>query len=110
MIKKLIIHFKKKGFIVEKGYKSTSILVYDKIESLPINKGGKIGIICGGTSDIGIAEEARIASLSMGCSSYLGYDVGIAEFIVCFYHLKKWYLIKWMSWWLWQGWKVHYLQ
>ena len=67
VIKKLIIHFKKKGYIVEKGYKSTSILIYDKKESLPVNKGGKIGIICGGTSDIGIAEEARIASLSMGC-------------------------------------------
>ena len=77
-IKKLIFYYKKKGFVVEKGYKSTSILIYDKIESLPANKGGKIGIICGGTSDIGIAEEARIASISMGCSTYLGYDVGIA--------------------------------
>ncbi|MGN6559223.1 MAG: nickel pincer cofactor biosynthesis protein LarB, partial [Candidatus Nitrosocosmicus sp.] len=54
------------------------ILIYDNIESLPTNKGGKIGIICGGTSDIGIAEEARLASISMGCSAYLGYDVGIA--------------------------------
>lgn len=77
-IKKLIFYYKKKGFVVEKGYKSTSILIYDKIESLPANKGGKLGIICGGTSDIGIAEEARIASFSMGCSAYLGYDVGIA--------------------------------
>jgi pyridinium-3,5-biscarboxylic acid mononucleotide synthase len=77
-IKKLVFYYKKKGFVVEKGYKSTSILIYDKIESLPANKGGKIGIICGGTSDIGIAEEARIASISMGCSVYLGYDVGIA--------------------------------
>ncbi|MBA3750077.1 MAG: nickel pincer cofactor biosynthesis protein LarB [Nitrosopumilus sp.] len=78
MIKKLVIYFKKKGFIVEEGYKSTSILIYEKIESLPVNKGGKIGIICGGTSDIGIAEEARISSISMGCSTFLGYDVGIA--------------------------------
>ncbi len=78
VIKKLIIYFKKKGFIVEKGYKSTSILIYDKIDSLPANKGGKIGIICGGTSDIGIAEEVRIACISMGCSTHLGYDVGIA--------------------------------
>jgi NCAIR mutase (PurE)-related protein len=77
-IKKLISHYKRNGFVVEKGYKSTSILIYDKIESLPINKGGKIGIICGGTSDIGIAEEARIASVCMGCTTYLGYDVGIA--------------------------------
>src|SRR6478736_886546 len=54
------------------------VLAINKKESLPVNRGGKIGIICGGTSDIGIAEEARIASFSMGCSTYLGYDVGIA--------------------------------
>ncbi len=77
-IKKLLNRFKKKGFCIEKGYNSSSLLIYDKIESLPANRGGKIGIICGGTSDIGIAEEARIASLSMGCSTVLGYDVGIS--------------------------------
>ncbi len=77
-IKKLIDHFKKKGFFVERGYNSSSMLIYDAKESLPANRGGKIGIICGGTSDIGIAEEARIASLSMGCSTFLGYDVGIS--------------------------------
>lgn len=89
VIKKLMIYFKKKGFIVEKGYKSTTLLIYDKIESLPVNKGGKIGIICGGTSDIGIAEEARIASLSMGCSTFLGYDVGIAGIHRLLFSLKE---------------------
>jgi len=78
VIKKLIGYFKKKGFVVERGYKSTSILVYDNKGSLPSDKGGKVGIICAGTSDIGIAEEARIASISMGCSAHLGYDVGIS--------------------------------
>lgn len=78
LLKKLILYFKKKGLFIEEGYKSTSILVYDKLESLPSKKGGKIGIICGGTSDIGIAEEVRLASVSMGCSTLLGYDVGIA--------------------------------
>jgi pyridinium-3,5-biscarboxylic acid mononucleotide synthase len=78
LVKKLISYYKKNGFNVESGHKCTSILIYDKKESLPVNRGGKIGIICGGTSDIGIAEEARIASFSMGCSTYLGYDVGIA--------------------------------
>jgi NCAIR mutase (PurE)-related protein len=78
LVKKLISFYKKKGFTVESGHKCTSILIYDKKESLPANRGGKIGIICGGTSDIGVAEEARIASISMGCSTYLGYDIGIA--------------------------------
>lgn len=78
VINKLINHFKKKGFFVEKGHNCSTILIYDNMEALPSNKGGKIGIICGGTSDIGIAEEVRIASLSMGCSTILGYDVGIS--------------------------------
>jgi NCAIR mutase (PurE)-related protein len=78
VIKKLIYRFKKKGFYVEEGYKSSSILIYDKMASLPANRGGRVGILCGGTSDIGIAEEARIACLSMGCSTYIGYDVGIS--------------------------------
>jgi NCAIR mutase (PurE)-related protein len=73
-----VIISKKKGFVVERGYKSTSILVYDNKGSLPSDKGGKVGIICAGTSDIGIAEEARLASISMGCSAHLGYDVGIS--------------------------------
>jgi NCAIR mutase (PurE)-related protein len=77
-IKKLVGYFEKKGFVVERGYKSTSVLVYGDKESLPSDKGGKIGIICAGTSDIGIAEEARIASISMGCSTHIAYDVGIS--------------------------------
>ena len=48
------------------------------ITSLPVNRGGKVGIICAGTSDVGIAEEARLGSLAMGCTSHLAYDVGIS--------------------------------
>ena len=39
---------------------------------------GRIGILCGGTSDIGIAEEARLMSKAMGCQALFDYDVGIA--------------------------------
>jgi NCAIR mutase (PurE)-related protein len=77
-IKPLVSFYRKRGFIIEEGYNCSTVLIYDKPMSLPVNKGGKIGIVCGGTSDIGIAEEARIATMSMGCSSYTGYDVGIA--------------------------------
>lgn len=42
------------------------------------DKGGKIGIITAGTSDIPIAEEVKIICKSMGCSTYTSYDVGIA--------------------------------
>ena len=40
--------------------------------------GGKIGILAAGTSDIGIAEEARLMAKSMGCETIESYDVGIA--------------------------------
>jgi NCAIR mutase (PurE)-related protein len=75
---KLINYYDKKGFIVDRSRNGTSILIYEAKTSLPANRGGKVGIICAGTSDVGIAEEARLATLAMGCTSYLAYDVGIA--------------------------------
>lgn len=41
-------------------------------------KGGIIGIITAGTSDIPIAEEAKMISKAMGCEVITSYDVGIA--------------------------------
>ena len=41
-------------------------------------KRASIGILCGGPSDIGIAEEARLMSKAMGCQALFDYDVGIA--------------------------------
>lgn len=89
LVTKLIKYYNKKGFLIDQGLNSTSILIYDNISSLPKNKGGKVGIICAGTSDIGIAEEARLATLSMGCSTKLGYDVGIAGIHRLIYTLKE---------------------
>ncbi|PWR75614.1 nickel pincer cofactor biosynthesis protein LarB [Methanospirillum stamsii] len=40
--------------------------------------GGKVGIITAGTSDIRVAEEARIIVEEMGCEVYTAYDVGVA--------------------------------
>jgi len=40
--------------------------------------GGKIGILTAGTSDIGVAEEAKIVAQEMGCTVYPSYDVGVA--------------------------------
>jgi len=42
------------------------------------NKGGIIGIITAGSSDIPIAEEAKAISVAMGCEVLTSYDVGIA--------------------------------
>jgi len=40
--------------------------------------GGKIGILTGGTSDIPVAEEARMIAEEMGCETLIAYDVGVA--------------------------------
>lgn len=54
-----IMVIKRKGFKVEKT-------------------GGKIGILTAGTSDIPVAEEARIVTEEMGCEVIEAYDVGVA--------------------------------
>jgi hypothetical protein len=54
-----IVVLKKKGFKLEKT-------------------GGKIGIMTAGTSDIPVAEEAKIIAEEMGCDVMVAYDVGIA--------------------------------
>ena len=49
---------------VKTGKNSSTLLLYKK----PIKfKGGKVGIITAGTSDIGVAEEARIVCEAMNC-------------------------------------------
>src|ERR671932_1265530 len=71
---------------VEVGKKSTTILVSNMPyrynnngnTSTTIVPGGKIGILAAGTSDIGIAEEARLMAKAMGCTTLENYDVGIA--------------------------------
>jgi NCAIR mutase (PurE)-related protein len=40
--------------------------------------GGKVAILTAGTSDIPVAEEARIIAQEMGCTVYSTYDVGVA--------------------------------
>jgi NCAIR mutase (PurE)-related protein len=58
-------------------HESGRILVLSK-ESAPKNTGGIIGIITAGTSDIGVAEEAKIIAEEMGCEVRTAYDVGAA--------------------------------
>jgi NCAIR mutase (PurE)-related protein len=53
------------------------ILVLSKGGS-PKKTGGIIGIITAGTSDIGVAEEAKIIAEEMGCEVRTAYDVGAA--------------------------------
>ena len=71
-----ILEFSKKSKLKTKiGKNSTSILIYKK--SLKKNK-GKVGILTAGTSDIGVAEEARLMCEAMNCQCISSYDVGVA--------------------------------
>ncbi len=40
--------------------------------------GGKVAILTAGTSDIPVAEEAKVIAQEMGCTVYSTYDVGVA--------------------------------
>jgi NCAIR mutase (PurE)-related protein len=53
-------------------------LIVLKNEFKPVSTGGRIGILTAGTSDIPIAEEARVIAEEMGCKVVSSYDVGVA--------------------------------
>ncbi|MFQ5921065.1 MAG: nickel pincer cofactor biosynthesis protein LarB [Nitrososphaerales archaeon] len=53
-------------------------LVASKKEKKMASTGGRVGIITAGTSDIPVAEEARLMVEAMGCRAITSYDVGIA--------------------------------
>lgn len=40
--------------------------------------GGKVGILTAGTSDIPVAEEAKVIAEEMGCRVFASYDLGVA--------------------------------
>ena len=72
---KKIVSFSKKNRIkIRVGRNTTSILFFKKL----LSTGGKVGVLTAGTSDIGIAEEARLMCEAMGCECITSYDVGIA--------------------------------
>ncbi len=47
-------------------------------EATPPKHGGRVGVIAAGTSDVGIAEEARITASVSGSQTQRAYDVGVA--------------------------------
>ncbi|MDE1829317.1 MAG: nickel pincer cofactor biosynthesis protein LarB [Thaumarchaeota archaeon] len=81
-----IVSFSKKNRIkVRIGRNTTSILFFKKL----LSTGGKVGILTAGTSDVGIAEEARLMCEAMGCECITSYDVGIAGLHRLFPIIKK---------------------
>jgi len=79
---------RKKGLAIEIGKNSTTLLASDKSFSREANN-TKIGIMAAGTSDIGVAEEARLVAKAMGCEAIVSYDVGIAGMHRLFPSLKE---------------------
>ena len=58
---------------------SKARIIIVRMGDLKVEKtGGKIGILTAGTSDIQVAEEAKIIAEEMGCEVITAYDVGLA--------------------------------
>jgi len=56
------------------------LIVARKRDFQPPKLGRKIGVMTAGTSDVAVAEEARVIAEEMGCEVLTAYDVGIAGF------------------------------
>ena len=83
---KIISFAKKNKFKIKDGKNTTTLLFYKKE---PKSFGGKVGIVTAGTSDIGVAEEARLTCEAMNCKCVCSYDVGIAGLHRTFPIIKK---------------------
>ncbi|HEX9862607.1 MAG TPA: nickel pincer cofactor biosynthesis protein LarB [Candidatus Bathyarchaeia archaeon] len=66
--------------------KEVVLQVYAKARMIVVKKktfiikptGGKIGLLTAGTSDIPVAEEAKVIAEEMGCTVFAAYDLGVA--------------------------------
>ena len=83
---KILSFIKRLKVKIKTGKKASTVLVFKK----PIKfHGGKVGILTAGTSDIGIAEEARLMCEAMNCKCIVSYDVGVAGIQRIFPVLKE---------------------
>ena len=83
---KIMTFAKKLKVKIKTGKNSSSVLLFKK----PIkSQSGKVGIMTAGTSDIGVAEEARLMCEAMNCKCITSYDVGVAGIQRIFPILKK---------------------
>ena len=61
---KILLFSKKNKYKTKLGKNTTSVLIF---KNIPNSSGGRVGILTAGTSDIGVAEEARLMCEAMGC-------------------------------------------
>lgn len=63
----------------KKQYNDTGrTIVVTRSDYEPKSTGGKVAILAAGTSDLPVAEEARVTAEVMGCEVFTSYDVGVA--------------------------------
>ena len=74
VIKDELVPLIDKGFKVEYNKRARILIVKDH----NVKKIGKIGVVTAGTSDIPVAEEARVVAEEAGCEVLRSYDVGVA--------------------------------
>lgn len=89
---KAIRSAKLKSYSSEYYPESKIILIKSKNYRTPLT-GGRVGILTAGTSDIPIAEEARIVAMEMGCETREYNDVGVAGLHRLFKPLED--LLRW---------------
>jgi hypothetical protein len=74
---------------ITKVNKKARMMVIKKKDFMFESYGGKVGILAAGTSDIPVAEEARVVAEEMGCTVFAAYDVGVAALHRLFLPLKE---------------------
>jgi pyridinium-3,5-biscarboxylic acid mononucleotide synthase len=65
------------GCVVDARMVARAAVIYTPAYERP-DTGGKIGVLTAGTSDVPVAEEARLVAEAMGCQVQTLYDVGVA--------------------------------
>jgi NCAIR mutase (PurE)-related protein len=77
--------------LIDKGFK----VVYNRrakilmVKNHEVTKIGKIGVITAGTSDIPVAEEAKVVAEEAGCEVLTSYDVGVAGIHRLFSQIRR---------------------
>lgn len=66
-----------KGIEVEKCDRANMIILRKKGFAVA-KTGGRVGLLTAGTSDIPVAEEAKLIAQEMGCKVFSSYDLGVA--------------------------------
>lgn len=74
--------------VVFQFYGKANIVIVKKKSYIVQSIGGRIGLLTAGTSDIPVAEEAKVIAEEMGCQVFAAYDVGVAGIHRLFRPLK----------------------